>query len=216
MSWTVASLLLLALALAAGFAWYERTRPSARLVALLATLAALGIAGRIAFAAVPNVKPTTDVVLIAGYALGGAPGFVVGAVCALASNLFFGQGSHTPWQMLAWGTVGVFGAVLARAFGRRLGRWSLAVAGAVAAFGFGAITNVGSWITLSGSADAGSLGAYYATGLPFDAAHAAGNVAFALAFGPALAAAIARFRLRFEVTWLPPASAQPDADVAEP
>ena len=53
----------------------------------------------------PNVKPTTDIVLLAGYALGGAPGFAVGAVAALASNLFFGQGPWTPWQMAAWGLV---------------------------------------------------------------------------------------------------------------
>ena len=66
-----------------------------------ATLAALAALGRVAFAPLPNVKPTTDIVLIAGYALGGAPGFVVGAVAALASNLFFGQGPWTPWQMAA-------------------------------------------------------------------------------------------------------------------
>ena len=40
----------------------------------MATLAALAALGRIAFAALPNVKPTTDIVLIAGYALGGARG----------------------------------------------------------------------------------------------------------------------------------------------
>ncbi len=69
--------------------------------------------GRIAFAALPNVKPTTDIVLISGYVLGGAPGFAVGAVAGLASNLFFGQGPWTPWQMAGWGSEGLFGAGLA-------------------------------------------------------------------------------------------------------
>ena len=46
--------------------------------------------------------------------LGGAPGFMVGAIAALASNLFFGQGPWTPWQMVGWGGVGLFGAALAR------------------------------------------------------------------------------------------------------
>src|SRR5690242_18404333 len=113
MSWVGASLLVLGLALAAGFAWYERSHPSSRVLALVATLAALAILGRIAFAPLPNVKPTTDIVFIAGYALGGAPGFAVGAVAALGSNLFFGQGPWTPWQMGAWGLVGLFGAALA-------------------------------------------------------------------------------------------------------
>jgi energy-coupling factor transport system substrate-specific component len=113
-SWIAASMLILGLALVAGFAWYERAHPSARVLALVATLAALAALGRIAFAPLPNVKPTTDIVLLTGYALGGAPGFAVGAVAALASNLFFGQGPWTPWQMVAWGGVGAGGALLAR------------------------------------------------------------------------------------------------------
>ena len=91
------------LALAIGFAWYERARPTAKVIALVATLAALAALGRAAFAPLPNVKPTTDIVLLTGYVLGGAPGFAVGAVAALASNLFFGQGPFTPWQMAGWG-----------------------------------------------------------------------------------------------------------------
>ena len=76
------------------------------MIALVATLAAFAALGRIAFAAVPNVKPTTDIVLISGYALGGGPGFAVGALAGLTSNFFFGQGPWTPWQMAAWGATG--------------------------------------------------------------------------------------------------------------
>ncbi len=92
MSWEVASYVLLFGALAVGFAWYERSHPSSKVLALVATLAALAALGRVAFAPLPNVKPTTDIVLLAGFALGGAPGFVVGAVAAVASNVVFGQG----------------------------------------------------------------------------------------------------------------------------
>src|SRR5207237_3686143 len=113
MSWQLGAFAILFLALAGGFAWYERSRPDARIVALVATLAALAALGRIAFAAMPNVKPTTDIVLISGYALGPAPGFVVGALAGLTSNFFFGQGPWTPWQMAAWGITGLIGASLA-------------------------------------------------------------------------------------------------------
>jgi len=97
MTWQLGSFALLALALAGGFAWYERSHPSSKVLALVATLAALAALGRIAFAPLPNVKPTTDIVLLSGFALGGAPGFAVGAVAALGSNLVFGQGPWTPW-----------------------------------------------------------------------------------------------------------------------
>src|SRR5436189_6452856 len=105
---------ILGAALVAGFAWYERRHPTSRVLALVATLAALAALGRIAFAPLPSVKPTTDIVLLSGYVLGGAPGFAVGAVGALTSNLFYGQGPWTPWQMVAWGLIGVFGAAWAR------------------------------------------------------------------------------------------------------
>jgi Squalene-hopene cyclase C-terminal domain/Prenyltransferase and squalene oxidase repeat len=204
-SWQLAAFSLLALALAGGAGWYERTRPSAKLVALVATLGAFAALGRIAFAPLPNVKPTTDIVLVTGVALGGAPAFVVGAVAALASNLFFGQGYWTPWQMLGWGLVGLGGAALGRLTRRHPNRVVLALAGAVAGMGFGAIMNLSTWVGFSEH----SLDAYLAmagSALPFDIAHAVGNVLFALAFGPALLRAIARFRERFEVTWRPSAA----------
>ena len=203
MSWLAASLLVLGLALVAGFAWYERSHPSSRVLALVATLAALAALGRIAFAPLPNVKPTTDIVLLTGYALGGAPGFAVGAVAALASNVFFGQGPWTPWQMCAWGGVGVAGALLARAFGRELGRTSLAVACAAAGAGYGVVMNLHLWVTYSGDHSLAKLGAYFATSLPFDIAHVVGNVVFCLIFGPALVRALTRYRQRFEITWRP-------------
>ena len=113
MSWQAASLIVLSLALIAGFGWYERDKPPARVLALVATLAALAVVGRLAFAAIPNVKPTTDIVLFAGYALGAVPGFAVGAVTAVVSNVFLSQGPWTPWQMAGWGGVGVAGALMA-------------------------------------------------------------------------------------------------------
>src|SRR5215475_8810007 len=125
MSWQLVSFLILTGVLLAGFAWYERSRPPSQVVALVAALAALAIAGRVAFAAFPNVKPTTDIIIFAGFALGGAPGFAVGALTALVSNFWFGQGPWTPWQMVAWGLCGVLGALLARVIPRP-NRWVLA------------------------------------------------------------------------------------------
>ena len=203
MSWVLASFLVLGLALTAGFGWYERSHPSARVLALVATLAALAALGRIAFAPLPSVKPTTDIVLLTGYVLGGAPGFAVGAVAALASNLFFGQGPWTPWQMAGWGGAGLFGAALAQLGGRELGRLALATACAAAGLAFGAVMNLSLWVTYSGDHTLAKLGAVFATSLPFDIAHALGNAAFCLAFGPALVRALQRFRTRFEVTWRP-------------
>jgi energy-coupling factor transport system substrate-specific component len=205
MSWQLGSFALLAAGLIAGFAWYERTKPDARIVALVGTLAAFGALGRIAFAAIPNVKPTGDIVLIAGFALGGAPGYVVGAVAALTSNFFFGQGPWTPWQMAAWGLTGVAGALLARGTRGRIGRVSLAAICFVLGFAFTAFQDVSNWVMYSDHSLA-QLGVYVSSGLGFDLISGCGCFAFALAFGPAMIRALRRFRKRLHVTWLPTAS----------
>jgi energy-coupling factor transport system substrate-specific component len=202
MSWQLGAFAVLAVGLVAGFAWYERTKPDARIVALVGTLAAFGALGRIAFAAIPNVKPTTDIVLIAGFALGGAPGYVVGAVAALTSNFFFGQGPWTPWQMAGWGLTGIAGALLARGTRGRIGRASLAAISFVLGFAFTALQDVGDWVSYSDHSLA-QLGVYVSSGLGFDLIYACGCFGFALAFGPALLRALRRFRKRLHVTWLP-------------
>ena len=179
MSWQLAAFGILALGLAGGFGWYERSRPDARIVALVATLAAFAALGRIAFAALPNVKPTTDIVLISGYALGGAPGFMIGALAGLTSNFFFGQGPWTPWQMAGWGAVGLIGAGVAVITRRRISRWPLAIVCMVVGFAFTALQDVGDWVTYSDHSPA-QLGVYVGKGLGFDAIHAAGCLMFAL------------------------------------
>lgn len=202
MSWAAASVTLLVAALAAGFGWYEHTRPPARVVALVASLAALAALGRVAFAPLPNVKPTTDIVVLTGYALGGAPGFAVGAVAAVASNVVFGQGPWTPWEMAGWGLTGLLGAGLGLATRRHAGRWTLALACGACGLLYGALLDLSTWTTFSGQHTFGQYLVISGSSLGFNLAHAVGNVVFCLAFGPALVRALARFRARLDVHWV--------------
>jgi energy-coupling factor transport system substrate-specific component len=197
MSWQLTSFLILGVVLVAGFAWYERSRPPSQVVALVAALAALAIAGRIAFAAFPNVKPTTDIIIFAGYALGGAPGFAVGALTALVSNFWFGQGPWTPWQMAGWGLCGILGAALALGT-RNAGRLALAATGAFAAVIYGALLNFSVMATSGGDLLWGKFWFLEGRAIPFEVAHATGNVALALIAGPAMVRMLTRFRERFE------------------
>jgi prenyltransferase beta subunit len=207
MTWQAASFVVLASVLVAGFAWYERDKPPARVIALVATLAALAVVGRIAFAAIPNVKPTTDIVLFAGYALGAVPGFAVGAVTALVSNVFLSQGPWTPWQMVGWGAVGVAGALLARVLrNREPGRLVLAAVCGLAGLAFGAWMDLYQ-LTLAARQDLDTYIALSASSLPYNLAHAIGNVVFCLLIGPVFIRALRRYRRRFQVRWAAPAAA---------
>ena len=197
MTWEVASFLVVGAVILAGFAWYERSRPPAQVVALVAALAALAIAGRIAFAAFPNVKPTTDIIIFAGYALGGAPGFAVGALTALVSNFWFGQGPWTPWQMVGWGLCGVLGALLALGT-RNASRLVLAATCGFAGIFYGALLNFSLMATYGGDLSLRHFLVLEARAIPFDLAHVLGNVVLALVAGPAMVRMLVRFRERFE------------------
>ena len=196
------SLLLVALALlAAGIAWLQRGPDSSKELVLIATLAAAAAAGRVLFAAIPGVQPVTVITVVSGIALGARSGFAVGAVAAFVSNFFLGQGSWTPWQMLAWGACGVAGALAAPLL---RGRFALAAFCFVLGLAFSAFMDVWNWLAFYNQHTWQTFVAVHGRGLPFDLAHAIGNVLIALAAGPELRRLLDRYRrrLRTEVVWV--------------
>jgi energy-coupling factor transport system substrate-specific component len=194
------SLLLAALAIVvAGFAWLEGGPGSAKDVTLIATLAGLAAAGRVLFAPVPGVQPVTVIVVAAGVALGPRRGFAVGALAAFASNFFLGQGTHTPWQMLAWGGCGVAAGLARPLLERRLVFAAFCFG---LGFAYGTVMDLWVWYGFWPHTWA-ALWVVLGAGFAFNAAHALGNLLLALVFGPELRRVLVRQerRLRTEVAW---------------
>jgi energy-coupling factor transport system substrate-specific component len=183
----------------AGVAWLEASPTSARDLTLVATLAGLAAAGRVLFAPIPGVQPVTVIVAASGVALGPRRGFAVGALAALTSNLFLGQGPHTPWQMLAWGGCGVAAGLSRRSLHNR---WAFAAFCLVLGFAFGLVMDLWHWYAFWPHTTA-ALGVVLSAGFAFNVAHAAGNVALALVAGPELRRVLERYerRARTEVVW---------------
>ena len=184
-------------ALAAGVAWLERSPASAKDLTLVATLGGLAAAGRVLFAPVPNVQPVTVIVAAAGVALGPRRGFAVGALAALASNFFLGQGPHTPWQMLAWGGCGLAAGLARRFVARRL---TFALFCFALGFAYGVPMDLWHWYGFLRDAP---VSVVLGAGLAFNTAHAVGNLLIALATGPELRRVLERYdrRTRTEVVW---------------
>lgn len=93
------------------FLTFESRRPQARELVIIAVMAALAVAGRVAIP-VPNFKAVTGIVMIAGMAFGPQAGFMTGAISAFASNFFYAQGPWTPWQMMAYGMGGFLAGLI--------------------------------------------------------------------------------------------------------
>ena len=139
---------------------------------LLACLCGLGVAGRGAFFWAPQCKPVTALTILTGVSLGGQAGFLVGAVTMLVSNLFFGQGPWTPWQMFAMGCIGGLAGRLFSRRGRRPRKGMLCLFGFLAAVVlYGAVMNTASVLLWSHSLQWELIAAACAAGLPMDLLH---------------------------------------------
>ena len=161
------------------FLVFEGRKPQARELVVIAVLCAIGVVGRAAFFMVPAFKPVLALVIIAGVAFGGETGFLVGAMTMVASNVMFGQGPWTPFQMFAAGIIGFLAGVLFRKGLLRRSRVSLCIFGAIAAVViYGGLMNPAAALIYARTLNWDLLLTYYVSGLPVDLVHAAATVIF--------------------------------------
>ena len=175
------SLMLIVEAMTALFLSFEGKRLQMRDIMTIAVMSTLTALSRAMFYMMPAVKPMAALTIISGIGLGGISGFVVGALSMLVSDIFFGQGPWTPWQMFAMGFLGL----LAGLFFERRDRYHLSgitnnsrtllisIFGAVVVFMvYGGIMNPASVIMYQENVSGKMLLASYATGFPIDVIHA--------------------------------------------
>lgn len=96
------------------FLSFENRRPNAAELVLVAVMTAFSAAGRWIFSPLPFFKPTAAIVIITGRHFGKEAGFMTGALSAVISNFWFGQGPWTPFQMLCWGLIGALSGIISR------------------------------------------------------------------------------------------------------
>jgi len=94
------------------FLGYEKNGKNSRITVIVAVMSALAVVGRFIFAEAPGFKPVTAIVVITGIYLGPQAGFMTGSLAALISNVYFGQGPWTPFEMLAWGFTGFVAGII--------------------------------------------------------------------------------------------------------
>lgn len=158
---------------------FEFRKPKARELVLIAVLCAIGVAGRIAFAFLPQFKPVIALVIISGACFGGESGFLVGCITAFASNFYFTQGPWTPWQMFAFGLIGFLAGVIFKCGIFRRSRLSLSIFGFISAVViYGGIMNPASVIMWQGTINLPMIWSSIALGFPLDLIHGVATVFF--------------------------------------
>lgn len=113
------SLLILVMIMAPFFMIFERRKPRAREVVLIAMMSALTVASHTFFHIAFPVQIGTAMVIISGISLGPEAGFLIGAMSRFVCNFYMGQGAWTPWQMFCWGLLGFLAGL---AFNREISK----------------------------------------------------------------------------------------------
>lgn len=158
---------------------FEKRKPQARELIVIAVLAAIAVAGRSAFFMVPQFKPVVAIVIIAGVSLGAEAGFLVGAVTGFVSNFFFGQGPWTPWQMFCFGIIGFLAGIFFKKGLLKKTKLSLCIFGGLATLlVYGGIINIGSMMMFTSEFSLPALMTTYISGFWFDMVHAISTVVF--------------------------------------
>ncbi len=178
---------------------FERRKVEPRELVLIAVLASIAAISRIPFASLPSVQPTTFVIMMSGFVFGAESGFIIGAVAALASNMIMGQGPWTPWQMAAWGLVGLT-AGLWRNWKWMKKKWGQILFGFIWGFLFGWIMNIWGFLAMVQTGtpmNAKAFFVYMMGSALFDTFHAISNVIFLLVFGDLWIKILSRFKRKY-------------------
>lgn len=181
------------LALLYFFAGVDTRRVGTRRLVLSAVMIALAVVGRM----LPFLKPTTAIVVLAGIYLGGEAGFLVGALSALLSNFYFGQGPFTPFQMLALGLIGLLAGGMAPLLTVRRGFTVLY--GVTAGIVYSAVMDIWTVLWYNGRFSVSLYGAAVLTALPHTALYAAGNLLFLLFLAKPFGDKLSRIKKKYGV-----------------
>lgn len=194
----VISALLVLYALIPFFAGFERKKPKAREIVILAVLIATAVVGRAAFFMIPNFKPIVAIIIISGVALGKESGFLVGAMSAFVSNFLFGQGPWTPYQMIAMAIIGYLAGLIFHGFGDRLKVLPLVIFGALTTFFlYGAIVDLWTIFSATSEPTMATVIGIYAAGIPFNLTHAAATAIFLLLLAKPMLGKLNRVRVKY-------------------
>ena len=172
---------------------FEKETASSRRTVLVAVLIALSVVGRM----IPLFKPITAITVLSAIYLGAESGFTVGALSALISNFYFGQGPWTPFQMLAWGLIGLFAAWLSRPL--RKSHTLLLIYGLLSAILYSALMDVWTVLWASQTITSSIYLAALLTALPHTILYAVSNVIFLALLAKPFGEKLERVKIKYGV-----------------
>ena len=129
--------------------------------------------------------------------LGGEAGFLTGSLSAVISNFYFGQGPWTPFQMFAWGMIGLVAGFLAEPLQKN--RVLLMVYGAIAGIFYSLLMDVWSMLWLNGQFSFAVYVGAIVTAIPYTIVYAVSNCIFLWLFAKPFGEKLSRVKIKYGV-----------------
>ena len=177
------------------FLSFEKGKSGTKQMIIIAVMVAIAAAGRILFAPIPGFKPVTAVIIITAMYFGGQSGFMTGALAAVVSNFYFGQGPWTPFQMFVWGLIGLFAGLISEPLKRH--KIILILYGVFSGVIFSIIMDIWTVLWWDGSFNWARYWAAVISASGLIAVYAVSNVVFLLALGKPIGKKLERIKSKY-------------------
>ncbi len=180
------------------FLRFEKGKTTSREMVVIAVMTAISVVGRLIFAPLPGFKPVTAIVIITAIAFGKEAGFMTGSLSAVVSNMFYGQGPWTPFQMFVWGIIGYIAGII---FFKKekINRALLICVGIMGGVVFSLLMDIWTTISFDGELLLSRYLAYIISSLPFMAIYAVSNVIFLLVLTKPILQKLERVKLKYGI-----------------
>ena len=185
------SFVMTVLALILFIAGFERQELGTRRMIVVSVMTALSVLGRL----LPLIKPITALTVLSALYLGPEAGFLVGALSAVLSNFVMGQGPWTPFQMLAWGLIGLFAGILAKPL--KKSRLLLYVYGLLSGVGYSMLMDIWTTVWTYKEFTLREYAAAISTAVPLTVLYAVSNLIFLMLFAKPVGDKLERVRKKY-------------------
>lgn len=179
------------------FLHFEHSENDVRKLILIAVMVAISVIGRFIFAPIPGFKPVTAMVVITAMYFGGEAGFMTGALSAVISNFYFGQGPWTPFQMFSWGIVGFLAGVIADPL--KKSKIVLVVYAVVSGVLYSLLMDVWTVLWADGYFNISRYAAAIISAVQFTVIYAVSNVIFLLVFSKPIGKILERIKDKYRL-----------------
>jgi len=200
------------------FFTYERKHPQPRDIMPIVIMCVISSLSRVIFSFIPQIQPSTAIIIIMGVCYGKQIGFMTGAMTAIVSNMVLGQGPWTIWQVLAWGIIGLIAGWFPcynfiqighnrtkivqstkQVMKKYLNIGFIAIYAFFSAFLFSIIIDIWTVSTLGSDLTLPMIISVFTAGIIFNIGHAIGNVLFFILLYPVFTKKFQRLKLKYGI-----------------